>query len=355
MWKRLVPLVVVVVVITGGVQLYKYRNVLFRPDFTRTGGTLFVVEAKEPLDEDTSDNVIAAFRRRFDPADKLGIQVEATGERRFEIRIPQASGHTDRVEQVRRLLDRPGRCQLVMAANMYDDGEVFRSAMAALAAPRAAALNPPPPPRDSRGGREFVSAVTGEPRRTYRWGLLTPPAVEDLRLDSASLTRENPTDVPHIADSLKTGKAFAPTMANECLVTVRQPDPKSDPLFYLLLRDSSDEETVGNEQIDRAWWVHERYYPFPMITVRPTRDGGDRLFRLTSRAQRGSLRGGTALCVLVDGQVYAAILHTVPTRTELQFQSRRADRDADDLTALLRGLPLPVPLALIEEREIAPR
>jgi hypothetical protein len=242
-----------------------------------------------------------------------------------------------------------------MAASMHDDVEAFRGAMAALAMPRAAALNPPPPPRDARGGREFVSAVTGEPRRTYRWAFLTPPAVQDLRLDSASLTRENPADVPHIAESLKTGKAFAPTMANECLVTVRQPDPKSDPLFYLLTRDSADEESVGNEQIDRAWWLRERYYPFPMITVRPTRDGGDRLFRLTSRAQRGSLRGGTALCVLVDGQIETAHLHTVPTRTDLQFQSRRSDKEADDLAALLRGLPLPAPLTILEEREIAPR
>lgn len=360
MWKRFIPLVVIVVVIGGGMQLYKYRHLLLRPNFARLGGTLLVCAREEEEaapDQERLEEWAAILAQRFDPKGMLGIRVEATEAGRIEIRVPRTQDHDERVEQIQRLLGRRGKLELIVVARGNADQAGVQAARAALAEKGSALVDPPPPPRLRASKPKVATLISGEKEPRYAWVRMSPAMVKQLMLDDASLRHSNPGELQRVNEAIRTGQGFSPSQASEMMVVARRPDPAKDTIYYGLVRAEAEGEGIGNEAIARIWVDRPRHHPHALVVVRFTREGGERLFSQTSQmfAAGYGHDPNRKLGFVVDGEMLVGLNVNTPVRGELHLDGMFTGQEAEDLAALLRAPALMVPLRVVEERAISPR
>ncbi|MFO0841033.1 MAG: hypothetical protein U0797_01370 [Gemmataceae bacterium] len=356
MWKALFTLAATCGIIGGGVLLYQNRNRLFRPNFAKVGGTRLVVEVEGDLPGGGVVEVAEVLRRRFDRHGSAGIEVREIGDREIEIAVPRGTKHGDRVEQVKRLLDRTGRLEFRLLARASEDGKAFRAADERLRKPDAKAANPPPPPRARDGSARFASQMPGEPEFTYGWARLSPNEVKMLRLDEPTMRREHTTDLATVASALKHGQPFYPSSSPELLVAVRKPNEKADPVFYALTRQEPESDAITGELIDRVT-VSREYGTRYLMTVQLNREGGQKLLSLTTRNVLAghNPEGWRKLAVILDGEVLAVQPLTTPLVGQITLSGDALVGEADDTAMLVRGGTLPAKLKLTREEEVEPR
>src|SRR5262249_32712709 len=116
MWKTLLALAVAAGILVGARFLYLHRHTLFRPDFDRAGGTLLFLAGEGQPSRDDLDAAADLLRRRFDPTGGLGILVAANDDGEVEFRVPRSDKHDALVDQVKRLVDRPGQIEVRVLA-----------------------------------------------------------------------------------------------------------------------------------------------------------------------------------------------------------------------------------------------
>lgn len=356
MWKPLFTLVVACGVIGGGVLLYQNRNRLFRPNFAKVGGTRLVAEIDGELPSGGVEDVVEVLRRRYDRHGSAGIEVHALGEREIEIAVPRGDRHADRVDQVKRLLDRTGRLEFRLLARASEDGKAFRAADERLRKPDAKAANPPPPPRARDGSARFASQMPGEQEFTYGWARLSTSEVRTIRLDEPTMRREATPDLARVASALVHGQPFYPSASPEMLVAVRKSDEKADPVFYALTRQEPESEAITGEMIDRVT-VGREYGTRYQMTIQLNREGGQRMFALTTRnvSAGHNPEGWRKLAVILDGEVLAALPLTTPLVGQIGLFGDSLLGEADDTAMLIRGGMLPAKLKLTREEEVDPR
>jgi preprotein translocase subunit SecD len=356
MWKHLVTLAVSAGIITGGVLLYQNRTRLFRPNFAKAGGTRLVCEIDGDPPSGGVEDVVKVLQRRFDPNGSTGIDVAANGDREVEITIPRGDKHKDRVEQVKRLLERTGRLEFRVFARSNEDGKAFHAADERLKRPGAKAMNPPPPPKARDGSSRFASQMPGEPEFTYGWARLGTNEVRAMMLDEPSMRRSLPMDLPRLAAAIETGQPFYPSSAPELLIAVRKPDEKADPAYYVLTRTEPESDAITGEMIDRAT-VSRQYGSRYQMTIRLNREAGQQLFALTTRniAAGHDPEGRRKLGVMLDGEVLAAVPLTRPLIAEISVYGESGLADAEDFAMLIRGGTLPAKLKLTREEEVEPQ
>lgn len=356
MWKHLVTLAVSAGIIAGGVLLYQNRTRLFRPNFAKAGGTRLVCEVDGDPPSGGIDDVVKVLQRRFDPNGSTGIDVTASGDREVEITIPRGDKHKDRVEQIKRLLERTGRLEFRVFARSHEDGKAFHAADERLKRPDAKAMNPPPPPKARDGSARFTSQMPGEPEFTYGWARLGTSEVRNLRLDDAALRRDNPIDLASVTSSIAKGNPFYPSGAPELLVAARKPDEKADPVIYVLTRQEPESDAITGEMIDRAT-VSREYGSRYQMTIRLNREAGQKMFALTTRnvVAGHHPEGSRKLAVMLDGEVLVAVPLTRSLIAEISVYGEFGLADAEDFAMLIRGGTLPAKLKLTREEEVEPR
>jgi preprotein translocase subunit SecD len=337
MWKKLLALAVTAGIIAGAMFLYRHRHTLFRPEFARTGGTVLVYEADgQPSPEDL-EQAAAVLQRRFDPTGALGILVGVTDNGEIELRVPRSDKHDALVDQIKRLILQPGRMEIRVLARQDEDESAFAAAYAALKAPGAKDKVPPPPP-DSKPAA--AARLGGDSEYRYSWERLSPGEVQMLRLDPTTLAHGNPLDEPRVRQGLASGEAFtAVSAAPNLLFAVRRVPGEKDPVFFVLTRQEPESRRITGEDVERTWVIDAARLPRPSVSARFTREGGDRLFALTSRnlTAQYTPEGPKRLALLLDGEVISTPWIQAALRKDAQFPGDFTRAQAEDLAVVLRG------------------
>ncbi len=132
------------------VRAYIYDRFNFGVDLA--GGTILIYEIDKERDEQlkklqaqggqvtsskTDITALAeALKRRIDPADLLNVTVRAVGDSRVEIILPFSGSRTgkqnaneNKVEEIKRLIEKVGRLEFEIVANSIDDKKGFEEAL----------------------------------------------------------------------------------------------------------------------------------------------------------------------------------------------------------------------------------
>jgi preprotein translocase subunit SecD len=241
-------------------------------------------------------------------------------------------------------------------ARASEDGKAFHAADQRLRKPDARAANPPPPPKARDGSARFTSQMPGEPEFTYGWARLSASEVRNLRLDDTTLHRDNAIDLASVTAALANGNPFYPSAAPEMLVTARKPDEKSDPVVYALTRQEPESDAITGEMIDRVT-VSRQYGTHYAMTIRLNREGGQKMFALTTRnvAAGHNPEGWRKLAVILDGEVLNALPLTAPLIADITLHGDAVLSEAEGTAMLVRGGTLPAKLKLTREEEVEPK
>ena len=197
------------------VRAYIYDRFNFGVDLA--GGTILIYEIDKERDEQlkklqaqggqvtsskTDITALAeALKRRIDPADLLNVTVRAVGDSRVEIILPFSGSRTgkqnaneNKVEEIKRLIEKVGRLEFEIVANSIDDKKGFEEALDYFntkATPEELDSYvrkglPPPPLFPSLGESEWlISTKKGEDRpATYAWVEIGLNARKDLDLQN---------------------------------------------------------------------------------------------------------------------------------------------------------------------------
>jgi hypothetical protein len=351
MWKYLLAIVVAAGIIYGGRYFYLHRQELFRPDFDRTGGTLLVFEIDGEPPAGGLDDLLDVLQKRFDPGSGTGVVIRVDDEGRVEIGVPSGKQHDDLVESVKRIAARPGVIEFRIIANRSDDDAVFT---AALVPPKGEKLDvAPSPPRNARGGNEFpLKSPAGQTSR-YRWVLLNDAQLNMRQLDRGGLAR-SPFDQPHVEESHRKGVPFSPHFMNHELLQARKLPLRTDPAFYVLVREPPDKEKLRVGALENIRIQGLRGRGRAVIQFRFRRGEGDRVLDMVWNTNPGM--GGSAfqqLLLLLDDEVLGMPMRTASNRREMQLYGDFSITDAEEIVMLMRGGPLPCRLKPKPVREIS--
>ena len=351
MWKKLLALAVTAGIIGGSMYLYRHRHTLFRPDFARAGGTALVYEVEGQPSREDLDEAAAVLRRRFDPTGALGLLTRVTDQGELELSVPHSDKHDSLVDQIKRLVHHTGRLEIRVLPRQSDGESAFAAATDALKEPGAKDKVPPPSPPNP----EAAAKLTGDADYRHTWARLSVHELRLLRLDPTVLTHHNHLDLPRVTEALKTGEALVGlSMAPTLLFAVRQVPGEKDPAFYVLTREEPASRRILGEHIERTWVSTDPYNPGRFaVTARFTREGGDRLFQVTSRnlTVAYDMEGKKKLAVLLDGEVVSTPAIMSASRKDLQFPGDFMKAQAEDLAVLVRGGACPVRLKPVPLRE----
>jgi preprotein translocase subunit SecD len=349
MWKKLLMLVVAIGIIGGGRFLYLNRYRLFRPNFDRTGGTLLVYQVEGQPSTESLDEAIRVLQRRFDARGETGIIVRANEDGEIEIAIPRGARHDDSVEAIKRMITIPGRLEIRIIAHKGEDDEGMRAATDALVGPDARKIPPPAPPIVKPKG-----ALSSATAYRFHWARLSENEVYALRLDDASLHRDNLMDLRAVQSSIKTGEAFSPTHAIFSLIVARLVRGEKDPVFFIPTRQEPVEGTIISEHVVRTTLVDRPKGGHPFLSIRLDREGSNRLWALTTQnwtSTHDPVRK-KRLAVILDDEVLVAPVILAPSRLEIQVVTTRTRTDSKDLVKLIRGGALSIRLKPEPIREV---
>ncbi len=297
----------------AGVGGYVWYNRPGRgPDINKVGGTVLTYElAGEGHDLREMDDGLA---RLFDPRRVNGIRARAAGDGRVEIVIPDTGAHAWRVRLIEEALA-GGGLELIILANRQDDFDAFQAAEKDMKdsgdawARLAREGRPPPPPRSPKGGG--LPAVLGGKVswHAYRW----------LRLSAV------------LADEWRAPAGDAPKHLADCLV---YDPPGEGPAFVLARLAPEGEDVTGRHLVyaNEGLPAEER----AAVDFKLTKDGGDRLYALTSRNQPtdGFHR---LMAVVIAGRVVSAPRLNSAIREHGQITGRFSDEEIGDMLASIRA------------------
>jgi len=344
MWKTLLALAVAAGIVAGGRFLYLHRHTLFRPDFDRAGGTLLVFAAEGSPARGDLDAAAALLQRRFDPTGGVGLLVAANDDGEVEFRVPRSDKHDALVDQIKRLVGQTGEVELRVFASKGADDPAILAAAAALKAPGAKGKVPPPSPEALP---EAAAKLGGEPEYRYRWARLAAHELRPLGLEPTLLATHNPLDQQRVTAALKTGEALADVTASpDLLFAVREVPGEKDPVFYVLTRQEPEARRISGEHIERTSVTPDPFMRRPSVSVRFGREGGDRLFAVTSGNLGYRLRNPDVrkLALLLDDEVVSTADILAAERKEVQFTGDFTRSQAEDLAVVIRGGACPVRL-----------
>jgi hypothetical protein len=360
MWKHVVALVVAAGIITGGLYLYKNRHRLFRPDFSRSGGTLLVFEVDgEPPDEGL-DPLVAVLHKRFDPTDSAGIVVRLNEEQQIEVGVPNGKHHDEQVEMVKRLVGQRGVLDVGWPADDNDEEACAAARRQIQEGNKSGELDkalkrgePPAAPRNKAGEREF-STKDGR-LASYRWVAFD----SILSADLTSMASANPLLEARIRECIKRREAFAtsePEFAellncSALFFAYRPTGATAGVVYFVLIQEVEAELRLTNEHVERARIGWDEMFGVEAVHVRLRAEGRRRWGTLLRQVeQRGSHQRPPA--ILVDEKVIAfERFFDAPVNREMVIGQRFSRQDREDLARLLDGGSLPVPIKPVAVRE----
>lgn len=346
MWKKLLPLLVSVVVIGGAVFLYRHRHLLFRPNFARSGGVVLVYQVDGAASGDDVDQAVQVVQKRFDPTGALGLLISRNADNEIEIRVPATDKLTGQVEQIKRLIAKPGKMEIHILPRQTDDEEVFRDVTAALAHPGARDKVPPPLPK-GEDKNSATAKLGGEKEYRYHWTRVSQHELQHLRLDPATLPHSGPSDLPRVQEGLAKGEAITGfDQAPNQLFAVRKVAGDPNPVFFVLTREEPARGQLTSDHLERTKAAEDPMMRRPGIALRFKPDGGERLYSIMSRNLTIGFTPDrmSKLAVILDGEVIGCPLIMNPSRKELIVPGNFTKAQAEDFAVLLRGGTLPVKL-----------
>jgi hypothetical protein len=350
MWKYLLAIVVAAGIIFGSRYFYVHRQELFRPDFERTGGTLLVFEIDGEPPAGGLDDLLDVLQKRFDPGGGEGVVVRVDDEGRVEIGVPSGKQHDDLVESIKRVAPRPGVIEFRIIAHNSDDEAAFTAAMTPVKGEKLDA--PPSPPRNATGGGEFPLKSPGGLSSRYRWVLLSEAQLNMRQLDRGGLVH-NPFDQPQVENSYRKGVPFAPHFMNHELMQARILPGRTDPAFFILVREPADKENFRVGALENIRVQGLRGRGNGLVQFRLRRGEGERFLDMWSNM--GPRTGGAMfqqLLLLLDDEVLGMPMRVGSNRRDMQLYGDFNTTEAEEIVMLMRGGPLPCRLKPKPVREI---
>jgi len=352
MWQKILPFLVAIAIVIGGILLYRNRHQLFRPNVDKLGGTLLVLAVDgDPPHEGLAD-AVKVLQRRFDSTGELGITVRAANEREIEVLVPRTDNHDELVARVQALIARPGKLEFRILANEEDDKEVCQ---AVRQKPPKLDEKLPDPPRNELGEPDFPSELPGRPVHRYAWARLTPPLMKVARLDAKRLgpaEEEGPAEM-RLAT---TGEPFAPLGVPMCLAVARK--EAGGVVFYMLTREVAAELRVTSQHVESVQTERGRGGALLTMAINLTREGGQRLTALTAANTRMRHDQPRYLGTVIDDE-----LVTIPSlfgviSRKVHINAPFEPDEAESVVGLIRGgvlsvrlKPSPVRVSPIEPRK----
>jgi SecD/SecF fusion protein len=375
-----------------GAGLWKWYRIATRPSMEKLGGTVLVYELdldKLPdgrLPPDYQPQEMAdALKRRLDPSDLLGIEVQPVEANRVEVRIPGASLTSERrslrvsseeVEHVKDLVRQIGVLEFRILANEQDDKEAIAAARAYFAAindpnepedkqrerqsaeyRRAERGLPPHGPSTADGKTEFRwSNVWGSGEARYSWIRLNWTESWRLGLDGVSETDPQlKQDYHEIAKARDQGTiVIVPTVGQTVLFSRRCQDHRLTAEqrrrqphdYFFLTRDPRPADRLTSKYLVKFAAVADDNQQ-PAVDFRLTTAGGDLFHALTSQNKPSGdadQRFSRTLAISVDDTIFTAWQLRGAMRAEGRITGNFTQDDVERLVLILRAGALPATL-----------
>jgi preprotein translocase subunit SecD len=340
-----------------------------RPTLDRNGGTLLVYELDTSVALPNGfkpEDMVAAIKRRLDPANLFGIQVKVAKDNRFEVGIPRRKDHDATVKLVKELLAQAGQLEFRILANEEDDAKAIEAAQkyfaeagkdeaAKEALIQQAKTGKAPPAVE---GQEFQ---TPKGKFTYSWLELSPGERRTLNLDNeAEKDDSRKADWLKAAEARKAGKPlvlapgrlllFSRDCQDEQLSKEERERKRID--YFLLCRDAEKDaktslpRAVTGQHIAEAKAIQEPNAQVA-VEVRFNKAGGDLLFALISAnlpSGTGEARMYRHLAITLDRKIITAPRLHEAIRERALISGNFSGAEAQRLADYLRDGALPAPL-----------
>lgn len=378
----------IVVVGAVSVGLWWYR-LAKHPTFEQLGGTVLIYEVdtdKLPggqLPADYQPQEMAdVLKRRIDPTDLLGIEVESVDALRVAVRIPVAGKNSEEVQRVKDLVSQVGMLEFRILANERDDQEAIAAArryFESIHDPRDAVARrnerrtaederaarglPPRGPGETDGKSVFRwSNQWGSGEARYSWMALSLREIWKLNLDMMSKPDGQPN--PRFQEVTEAREQCRPLILPDLGQTVlfgrRCQDPRRNPgqqlaqlcEYFLLTREPNPGERLTGTHLTHVAAVLNDQRPAVRIRLSPV--GGELLRALTQQNQSSgnAERGFTRmLAICLDDTVEVSVPIRGVMGAEVQVTVDSDKTDAEMVVRILRAGGLPAALRPVPNSE----
>jgi SecD/SecF fusion protein len=284
------------------------------------------------------------------------------------------------IDNIKGLIERQGRLEFRILANLQDDKEAIEAAQKWFNDPKNQAelkrlevrAEPPPAPRRADGGSEFVVRHSNgvEDRYAYRWVELGKSELYSLGLNSEAVAA-NEVLSKQLEDFRNRGVAFlvgeglpgsraANSHIASCLMYTRtitdwgrrSPADRrqgKETEFFFLVRETTPSNDVRGDDLTGVREGQGMAQQGGRRTIDFTfnADGGDRFYELTSRNKpegTSSAAFHRHLAILFDSQIVSAPSLNAAIRSSGQISGDFTTAEINDMIRILRAGALPATL-----------
>jgi SecD/SecF fusion protein len=270
---------------------------------------------------------------------------------------------TERIEEIKNLIQQQGRLEFVILANTEDDRDAIDRARTYVSAPssqddlkrRAYLGDPPPPPKNEDGGLFFPVTINGESKSySYRWVLLGKEELYNLKLENKSEHSEGfvKSRWDRVAAAREKGEAILMEEAGGALLysrTIPNPErlnPKDRELgkkyeYYILVREpEKGMEITGDYLASATSGVNQRGEPAVHFRLKP--EGATRFHELTLLNKKSNIY--RHLAIVLDAQIRSAPRLNEPISHSGEISGGFQQKEVQTLVTILRAGALPATL-----------